>query len=406
MFAHLHVHSHFSLLESSIRIDELVRAASALRMKALALTDKYVMSGAVEFYRQAKAAGIKPITGCEVCLFEENTLSHLILLVKNKKGYENLCRLISKSHTDPGNGAGSVTGNVTCSRIIPCTATSLPDTATSVPGRIPSVRMEDIKNFSAGLVCLSGCSRGLLSLLLKARKIEEATRFACRLYDIFGNDFYIEIQRYRPSQCNSQANASSGMLESLSHKLKIPTVATNNVHYLTGGDYDIYRYLAKIKLMGTRNDPTFATIANNEHYLKPGREMSGMFCDTPAAVSNTLTIAEKCSFDFEAGKILLPRFEVPSGDSQEQYLKKLCNEGVRFRFGNSPGRNITERLSKELSVIERTGFAGYFLVVADIAGFACKNSIPICGKGSAAGSLVSYVLRISNVDPVENNLYF
>jgi DNA polymerase-3 subunit alpha len=372
MFTHLHVHSQFSLLESSIRIKELVEAAASLGMESLALTDKYVMNGAVEFYREALAAGIRPILGCEIC-FSHTRLSHLTLLAKNKRGYENLCQLVSKSHL----------GN--------------PDT---------TVEINDLKKFAGGLVCLSGCSRSSLLQLLKTKNKEGAKKLAEKLLEIFGKDFYIEIQRYRLSSYESNRGSGSEILLNFAQEMGIPVVAANNVHYLSRNDFRIYRYLAKIKLMGTKQDPTLCIIDNDEHYLKSGKEMEVMFHDIPQAIKNTGVIAEKCSFDFELGRTILPQFRTPSGKSQEDYLRELCTDGLALRYGKNPPKKIIERFNKEIDIINKTGFAGYFLVVADMARFACENRIPICGKGSAAGSLVSYILRISNVDPVENNLYF
>ncbi len=386
MFTHLHVHSHFSMLESSARIEELVERAALLKMDALALTDKYVMGGAVQFYRLAKDAGLKPITGCEICL-KDNGLSHLTLLVKNRTGYENLCRLVSKSHTEaPYLHEG--------------------ERPEQGPG-VPAVKISCLAEFSVGLIALSGCSNGKISRLLKENKIHEAISFAKILFNIFGRDFYIEIQRYK-TRLNLHQNSilASEALAAFSQKTKIPAAATNNVHYLLQKDCRTYSSLAKIKAMGAKADPLFNIIQGDENYLKSPSEMSLLFKDMPSAVKNTQIIADKCCFDFKLGKTVLPAFKTPGGKSQEKYLSELCLEGIKARFGASPPQKVTERLEKELNIIYKTGFTGYFLIVADIAGFAHKNSIPICGKGSSAGSLVSYLLKISNVDPVKNNLYF
>ncbi len=230
-----------------------------------------------------------------------------------------------------------------------------------------------------------------------------AQKLAGEFLEIFGEDFYIEIQRYRSI---SSKNSGSEILINFARECGLPVVAANNVHYLSKNDFRIYRYLSKIRLMGTKHDPTTSIIDNDEHYLKSGQEMKALFYDVPQAIRNTGIIAEKCSFDLEPGRTIIPRFHTPAGESQESYLKKLCISGLAFRYGENPPKKIVDRLDKEIDVINKTGFAGYFLVVADMARFACENMIPICGKGSAAGSLVSYILRISNVDPVENNLYF
>ncbi len=507
MFTHLHVHSQFSLLESSVKIKELVEACAGLGMKTLALTDKYVMSGAVEFYKQAKAAGVKPVTGCEICLSrkivgnsnyresvkylgqehgkipganpagqnlaengagclsglaDSHSLSHLTLLVKNQKGYENLCRLVSRSHLrllpylknamPAGNMApidgpqttalppGGPQANIFSSTFIQSANIPLsyiplaggpqesfnPEhgsktdagranfSPSSFPpadahlAQIPSIEMAELEKFSEGIICLSGCSTSELSRLLRSGDKDEAQDFSRRLLEVFEDDFYIEVQRYRSAAYNSNSgrNICSELLLSFAEKMKIPVVATNNVHYLKKDDYKIYRCLSKIKLMGTKTDPLLNILDNDEHYLKSYREMAGLFNDIPSAITNTGKVAQKCDFDFALGRIVLPHFATPSGESQIRHLEQLCIKGLESRFGKNPHKKAAERLAMELSVIAKTGFAGYFLVAADIARFACENKIPICGKGSAAGSLVSYILRISNVDPIENNLYF
>lgn len=420
MFTHLHVHSQYSLLESSVKIKELVEACAELGMKTLALTDKYVMSGAVEFYKQAKAAGIKPITGCEICLSRKifkNTgysLSHLTLLVKNQKGYENLCRLVSCSHlrlqpcVKDGLTANIPIGVHPANMPPFCIPITGAPQADPMPASIPLIEIKELEKFSEGIVCLSGCSSGELSRLLRAGNKDEAQDFSRRLLEVFEDDFYIEIQRYRTAAYNSNSgrNTCSELLLALAEKMKIPVAATNNVHYLKKDDYKIYRCLSKIKLMGTKTDPSLNILENDEHYLKSYREMARLFNDIPSAITNTGKIAQKCDFEFAVGRTVLPHFATPSGESQIRYLEQLCLKGLESRFGENPDKKTTERLAMELSVIAKTGFAGYFLVAADIARFACENKIPICGKGSAAGSLVSYILRISNVDPIENNLYF
>ncbi len=517
LFTHLHVHSHFSLLESSIKIDELINKACRLGFNCIALTDKYVMHGAVQFYKLAKANNIKPIIGAEVCLLEYDTLSHLTILVKNKIGYQNICQLITKSYLNQ-----QAIKKENCINTI-----NIP--FITLPINIPFITLQDLEIFSEGLICLSGCNKGMLAFLLQNKKFEHARKFAKKLYNIFGNDFYIEIQRYgfdssnksyqsakfekitqkftvptmpavpvtpdasalpaistisfvpdmsalssaldaptlsdvaaagttyesaAPSVSYTSSVSSVSSISSVSsvssvfsetvvfelvknfaQDLKLPLVATNDVHYLNCSDYKTYSYLAKLKLMSTKLDPTFKIIENNEHFLKSKQEMERLFFDIPQAINNTYKIAEKCCFDFDIGKIKLPRFKFKTSNNQSQnvqddykdkhkyedkdedkdeykeefeyeYLKKLCIEGLKYRFGNNPGKQIIQRLFKELEIIKKTGYSGYFLIVADIARFAFENNIPICGKGSAAGSLVSYLLKISNVNPIENNLYF
>ncbi len=429
VFTHLHVHSHFSLLESSIKLEDLINRASMLGFSCIALTDKYVLSGAVEFYKLATACGIKPIIGCEICLLENGIFSHLTILVKNKTGYQNLCQIISKSNLNlkllreqkiQQKNSQFTAKELTTKELTAKGFKPVFDIPISNPFLIstPFIRLNELEDFSEGLICLSGCSKGLLTILLQNNELEKAKNFVKQLYYIFKDDFYIEIQRYRLSSYYKYYQYSPPCYGSLLKKpfseaikifaenLKIPLVATNDVHYLTAADYKIYDYLAKLKLMSTKFDPTFGVIITSEHYLKSAQEMQKLFFDIPRAVSSTIEIAEKCCFDFELGKIKLPKFETPDRKTVEQYLEKICLEGLEYRFGKNPDKKIIQRLFKELSVINQTGFSGYFLVVADIARFAFENKIPICGKGSAAASLVSYILKISNVDPIENNLYF
>ncbi|MBU4450921.1 MAG: DNA polymerase III subunit alpha [Actinobacteria bacterium] len=394
MFVHLHVHSEYSLLESSIKIKDLVSAASNLRMKAVALTDKYVMSGAVEFYKEAKAMNLKPVIGCEICLARSGRLSHLTLLVKDQAGYENLCEIVGMSYL----------------RLINTRKTAdkaqveVPDFISSPD--LPIVEMPELRNNSKGLICLSGCSKGELPYLLKNGRAREAEDFALELSELFEKDFYIEIQRYGLTSSNNYKNLASENLVNFAQRNGTAVAATNNVHYLGRQDFEIYRSMAKLKMMGTKNDPTSAILENSEHHFKSECEMSRMFRDIPEAITNTQKIADKCSFEFSLDKINIPHYMPENGESQEKYLSRLCRRGLKFRYGESPSRQVLDRLAMELEVIANTGYTGYFLIVADIARFACENKIPICGKGSAAGSLVSYILRISNVEPIGNKLYF
>ena len=393
MFVHLHVHSEYSLLESSIKIKDLVSTASNLRMKAVALTDKYVMSGAVEFYKEAKAMNLKPVIGCEICLARSGRLSHLTLLVKDRAGYENLCEIVGMSYL----------------RLINTRKTAdkaQVEVLTLSLTRLPIVEMPELRNNSKGLICLSGCSKGEIPYLLKNGRLREAEDFTLELSELFEKDFYIEIQRYGLTSSNNYKNLASENLVNFAQRNGTAVAATNNVHYLGRQDFEIYRSMAKLKMMGTKNDPTSAILENSEHHFKSECEMSRMFRDIPEAITNTQKIADKCGFEFSLEKINIPHYMPENGESQEKYLARLCRRGLKFRYGENPSRQVLDRLAMELEVIANTGYTGYFLIVADIARFACENKIPICGKGSAAGSLVSYILRISNVEPIGNKLYF
>ena len=375
-FSHLHVHSEYSLMESTIKIKDLVSAAARNGMKAVALTDKYVMSGAVEFYKEATDKNIKPIIGCEICVMNNQILSHLIILIKNIKGYENLCQIISKSHMERRKASP------------------------------PVVEASGLKRMSGGLIGLGCCGIGEISMLVRAGRIKEALQSAIDYQELFGGDFFLEIQRYPKAKSILCASSLSEILINFAHENELPIVATNNVHYLNKEDYRIYKYLAKIKAMRVKSDASVESIDNNEHYFKSASEMAGMFSDISQAVSNTSFIADRCNLEFPLGNISFPSFRTPGNETQEDYLKKLCYRGLKQRYGNNPSVNVCNRLEKELEIITKTGFCGYFLIVADIAGFAHKNNIPICGKGSSAGSIVSYILGISSIDPVKNNLYF
>ncbi len=375
-FSHLHVHSEYSLMESTIKIKDLVGAAVRNNMEAVALTDRYVMSGAIEFYKEAMSKNIKPIIGCEICVENNGVLSGLVILIKNSRGYENLCQVLSKSHIERR-------------------------------GPAPVVRISDLKKMSEGLIGLSCCGTGEISLLIKEGKTKEALRSAVDYRELFGGDLFLEIQRYPKSRVNLCASSFSEILINFAYRNNLPMVAANNVHYLNKKDYGTYKYLSKIKAMGTKNDNHIKQIGNDEHYFKSANEMAGMFHDIPGAISNTRIIAERCNLRLSLGNIDFPHFNTPANETEEGYLKKLCyRKGLEWRYGSSPPSDVLSRLDRELGIIAETGFCGYFLIVADIARYAHKNNIPICGKGSSAGSIVSYVLGISNVDPVKNNLYF
>ena len=369
------MHSEYSLMESTIKIKALVAAASKNNMGAVALTDKYMMSGAIEFYREAVISNIKPIIGCEICVTAGRIPYHLVLLAKDIRGYENLCQIVSKSHLGSKN-------------------------------QVPAVRFSYLWGKSRGLIALSGCMSGEIPALLKEGKAKQALARAKDYLELFDGDFFLEIQRYPSSRNMLSGSSLSQILINFSAKSRIRMVATNNVHYLSRDDYMIYKYLSKIKTMGTKSDPAARLIKNNEHYFKSTPEMDRMFADIPGAIHNTRIVADKCNLKLPLNRTILPRFKVPGGETQQNYLKKLCEHGVKWRYGTDPGQEVCRRLDKELKIIMKTGYCGYFLIVADMAKFVRNNNIPICGKGSAAGSLVSYVLGIADVDPIKNNLYF
>jgi DNA polymerase-3 subunit alpha len=374
-FSHLHVHSEYSLMESTIRIKDLVSTAARNGMEAVALTDKHTMSGTVEFYREAIMKNIKPIAGCEIRVVRSGVTSRLVILIKNTKGYENLCQLISKSNMESRTPA-------------------------------PSVKISDLGKKSGGLIGLSCCRNGEISQLLEQEKAKSALRSAEYYRELFNGNFFLEIQRYPKTKSILSSSLPSEILVNFALRNNIPMVATNDVHYLNRADYPIYRCLSKIKSMAMMAVPDADFVSNDEHYFKSTSEMASLFPDIRQAVFNTMAIADMCRLELPLGSIIFPHFKVPGGKKEDEHLKKLCRQGLKWRYGSGPSPDILRRLKKELEVITETGFCGYFLIVADIARFARQHEIPICGKGSSAGSLVSYILGISNVDPVKNNLYF
>jgi len=382
MFCHLHIHSEYSFLQSSVKIKNLVSMAKKYGMKSLALTDTVSMHGIIDFYRDAKKNNIKPIVGAEVLVTKSEVMSSFILIAKNLKGYENLCRIISSANLNKRNCPSPVSFSL-------------------------------IKDFSSGIIAISEFGSSEFFCFLQKNNTEKADLRLKEWVNVFGDDFYIEIQR---TSFNSlRIDIKDSIRKSFKEKIilefaarnSVKIAAGNDVHYLLKQDYDTYKHMAKLKLMSSKeNILFFNTINNNENYFKNSDEMQDLFCDLSEALENTEEISDKCSLVLELNKDKLPYFEIPGGQTQESYLRKLCYDKIVFRYGEKADSIIYKRLDYELSVIEKTGFCGYFLIVADIARFAYENKIPTCGKGSSAGSIVTYLLGISNVDPVALNLCF
>ncbi|KKP92313.1 MAG: polymerase III alpha subunit protein [Parcubacteria group bacterium GW2011_GWA1_36_12] len=383
-FTHLHVHSHYSLLDGLAKIDELLDYVKELGMDSVALTDHGVMYGAVEFYKKAKAKGIKPIIGCEVYVALEKMQDkrigiddkrhHLILLVKNEQGYKNLVKLVTKAHLE---------------------------------GFYYRPRIDDelLKEHSEGLIGLSACLQGKIPRLLLANKYEEAAALAKKYEEIFGKqNFYLELQHH--PKIKEQATVNE-RIKDLSKKTGIPLVATNDIHYLRPDDAEAQDILMLINTGADPNDPERLSMLQDDFSMKSPEDMAEFFKDAPEAIENTQKIAEACNFNFELGKTKLPLFPVPEGKTAEQYLEELCWQGLKTRFGENPDPKIIERLKYEISVIEKTGFAGYFLIVQDFVNWAKQNRIVVGpGRGSAGGSLVAYLTNTTNVDPLKHNLLF
>ena len=380
-FVHLHVHSEYSLLDGACRTDLLPRRAKALGQTAVALTDHGVMYGAVAFYKACRAEGVKPIIGCEVYVAPRNRTdrehgrdgdySHLILLCKNETGYRNLCYLVSMAFIE----------------------------GFYVKPRIDWTLLEQ---HCEGLVCLSGCLAGEIQQLHIHGDYEAAKKRALWLRERFGEDFYLEIQDHGIPEERQAANANVR----LSRETGIPLVLTNDAHYLEKADAYYQDVLMCIQMGKTVDDPTRMRFESSELYLKSEEEMRALFPELGEAADNTVRIAGKCSFDFSFGHYHLPRFKLPAGEEDSAaWLRKLCEKGFRERYGEES--DVHAQLEYELGVIEKMGFVDYFLIVQDFINYAKSRDIPVGpGRGSAAGSVVSYCLHITDVDPIKYSLFF
>jgi len=383
-FTHLHVHSHYSLLDGLPKIDELLDYVKELGMNSVAITDHGVMYGAVEFYKKAKAKGVKPIIGCEVyTAFEKLTdkrpgidapRNHLILLAKDSEGYKNLVKLVSIAHLD---------------------------------GFYYKPRIDDeiLEKYAKGLIGLSACIQGKIPRLLLSNKIDEAEALAKKYESWFGKgNFYLEIQHH--TSIPDQAIANKRLVE-LSKKTGIPLVATNDIHYLRKEDAEAQDVLMLINTGADINDPERLSMTQDDFSMKSIDQMAEEFKEYPEALENTQKIADMCNVEIELGKTKLPVFPLPEGKTAEEYLEELCWNGIESRYGKGDNQKVTERLKYELSVIQKTGFAGYFLIVQDFVNWAKTNRIIVGpGRGSAGGSIVAYLTKITNVDPLKHNLLF
>ncbi|PQP91308.1 DNA polymerase III subunit alpha, partial [Paenibacillus sp. AR247] len=389
-FVHLHVHSEYSLLDGAARISDLVRRAAENGMKALALTDHGVMYGAVPFYKACVAEGIKPIIGCEAYLTagsrkergsrKDQPIYHLILLAKNETGYRNLMKLCSIGHLEGFHYK-------------------------------PRIDMDALAKHHEGIICLSACLGGEVPQHLLHGRTEEARRAALRYRDIFGKDFYLELQDHGLPE---QKRVNPQLIE-LARELDVPLVATNDVHYLDREDASMQDVLICIGTGKTVEDEDRLQIQTDQLYLKSGDEMARLFPHVREALDNTLLIADKCSLELEFGRSILPEYRpLPEGQTAAEYLRALCLEGLESRYSTTGlwdteegKRELLQRLDYELGVIGSMGFSDYFLIVWDFIAYAHRQGIVTGpGRGSSAGSLVAYVLRITNVDPIKYNLLF
>ena len=380
-FTHLHVHSEYSLLDGQGRIDALLKRAKELGMDSLALTDHGVLYAAIDFYMQAKELGIKPIIGLECYVApgsrfdrkprSEERPSHLTLLARDEVGYKNLLQLTTKAHLEGFYYK-------------------------------PRVDRELLAQHHEGLIALSGCASGEVPRSLLNGDRDRARRAMVEWLDIFGRDsFYAELQRHDWPELD-QANKD---LVEIARELSVPLVATNDVHYVRREDAAAQDLLLCIQTGTTVEDPKRMKMRGDTYYLRSPEEMHALFAELPEALANTRRIADECGLAFDFGRVQLPQFEVPAGYTPESYLEHLCYEGLPHRYPKVTPE-VEERLRYELSVIEQTGFALYVLIVWDIVHYARTHGIPFGPRGSAAGSLVLFLLGISDVDPIANRLVF
>jgi DNA polymerase III subunit alpha len=384
-FTHLHVHSQYSLLDGLPKIEELLAYVKKNNMDSVALTDHGVMYGAVEFYKKAKEMGVKPIIGCEVyTAFEKMTQKrpkidnkhyHLLLLVKNETGYKNLVKLVTKAHLEGFYYK-------------------------------PRIDEELLFQHSEGLIASTACLQGKIPRLILAGKFKKAEETALKYNEVFGKDnFYLELQCHPNIKEQKRVN---DFLITLSKKLNIPLVATNDSHYLKPEDAKAQDILMLINTGADPNDPERLTMLEDDFSIKPPEQMIEDFKDTPSAIENTQKIKEMCNFEFKLGKIKLPKYDVPNGNTPDQQLKNICLQKIAKKEKEFKDKKTThERLDYELGIIEKTGFASYFLIVADFVNWAKKQNIVVGpGRGSVGGSLVAYLSGITNINPIQHNLLF
>ncbi len=382
-FVHLHIHSEFSLLDGANRIKDLPVRAKELGMKAMAITDHGVMYGAIDFYKACKKEGIKPIIGCEVYVAPrsrlnkepniDNRYNHLILLAKNQQGYQNLSKLVSIGFTEGYYYK-------------------------------PRIDLEVLEKYHEGLICLSACLAGAVNQALLNGQNEKAEEIAIWHKKVFGEDYYIEIQN---NGIKEQVLANQKLVQ-LARKLDIPLVATNDAHYLKREDAYNHEILLCIQTGKRMNDPDRMKFDTDELYVKSPEEMSEYFSAFPDAIENTVKIADKCNVEFEFGHTILPNYDVPPEfPTHYDFLKKLCDDGLKKRYGENLSEEIIKRAEYEIGIIKKMGYVDYYLIVWDFIHFAKSNGIPVGpGRGSGAGSILAYAIEITDIDPMKYGLLF
>ena len=382
-FTHLHVHTEFSLLDGACRVRDIAKRAKELGQDALAITDHGVMYGVIDFYRACKAEGVKPIIGCEVYVAPRTRFDkthdldsharHLILLCRNEEGYRNLSYMVSMAFTE-----GFYIR--------------------------PRIDLDLLREHHEGLIALSACLAGEVPRLLRRGDYEGAKAHALEMRELFGEDgYYLEVQNHR---LEADPQVIAGLLR-LHEETGIPLVATNDVHYLKQEDAEAQDVLMCIQTGKTLDEQNRMKMETPEFYLKSEEEMRALFPQCPEAIENTAKVAALCNVDFEFGVHHLPEFKLPAGEtSSDSYFEKLCRAGFARRYPNAK-EGFAQRLQFEMDMIRKMGFVDYFLIVSDFIGFAKKSGIPVGpGRGSAAGSMVSYCLDITDIDPMKYELYF
>lgn len=382
-FVHLHLHTQYSLLDGACQLKPLAQLAAAYKMPALSITDHGNLFGAIEFYLEMQQAGIKPIIGCEVYVAPKSRLEkdscgikeashHLILLVKDEEGYKNLTKLVSSAFLEGFYYR-------------------------------PRIDKEILAEHCKGLICLTACLKGEIPCLIQERRLNDARKVIGDLSSIFGKDnFYLELQE---NLIPEQMRVNQELVK-FAREFNLGLVATNDVHYLKKEHSRAHEILLCIQTQDTLGNPERMKFATNEFYFKGPEEMKKNFAQTPEAITNTLKIAEACNLELDFRKAHLPHFEAPHGIAKEEFLKDLCSNGLAMRY-KEVTPEIKARLTHELEVITNTGFISYFLIVWDFIRYAKEKGIPVGpGRGSAAGSLVSYLLGITDLDPLKYKLLF
>ena len=382
-FVHLHLHTEFSLLDGACRIKKLTERVKELGQEAVAITDHGVMYGVIDFYKACKAAGIKPIIGCEVYVAPRTRFDkvheldsdsrHLVLLCRNEEGYRNLSYMVSCAFTE-----GFYIK--------------------------PRIDIDLLREHCGGLIALSACLGGEIPKRLMANDYEGAKAVALEMRELFGEDgYYLELQDH---DIPVQKQVNAGIIR-LHEETGIPLVCTNDAHYLRREDAEMQDILMCIQMGKTLDDPGRMKFETEEFYVKSEEEMAALFPNYPEALENTAKIADLCNLDFEFGKYHLPAFQLPVGfTDSEAYFRKLCWDGFAERYPDQP-EEYRKQLEYEMDMIRKMGFVDYFLIVSDFIAYAKGNQIPVGpGRGSAAGSMVSYCLNITDLDPMKYNLYF